>query len=461
MENKILKILSGFTFLLSVILLISFMISPIVGPDSGFYLAIGREFYSGKVYFHEIGIAYTPLSIITFGLPFLFDDAPSYQWHLLINVLINIGSSLVFYNLLKRISFNKSKNIFFVSVFVLLSFVFDGRHLMLEPLSVFFQLLALHFYLNYREHYTFKNLFLSAITICLAFLSKQYGVFVLLPIVVDIILNKKEKIKSILFLCGGMLLPLTLFFIYLSIYGVSFIEFIKFILGKGTEFDRGNGTAINVSIIYHLRDLLYFVLFNLYLLLIPVLLVLYFKVINTKKVFFTLLFLSSLTVLKFATYFHYFLYVLPYSLLLFAYLFSFNKNKKVNLFAYLLFGISFCFWILYIGSTTKKGNRAYISKQKEEINILNTYIPKKSKVYLDGPSPSLYYLCDFQSINLKNISFVFPDYFFPNSIANNMETGAYIVIPKKKQVTYENLLEEEFVKEIVLEKKEYVILRQK
>lgn len=461
MDNKILKILSGFTLLLSAVLLISFMVSPIIGPDSGYYLSIGREFYSGKVYFHEIGIPYTPLSIITFGIPFLFDDVPSYQWHLLINIIINIGSYLIFYNLLKRISSNKSRNIFFVSVFVLLSLVFDGRHLMLEPLSVFFQLLALYFYLNFREQYTFKNLFLSAIAICLAFLSKQYGLFILLPIVIDLILYKKEKLKSILLLCTGLLIPLMLFYIYLSSYGVGFVEFIKFILGKGTEFDRGNGTAINVSITYHLRDLLYFVLFNLYLLIIPILLILYFKVLNTKKVFFILLFLSSLTVLNFATYFHYFIYVTPYALMLFAYLFSFNKSKKVNLISYVLLGVSFCFWTLYVVSTVKKGNETYISKQQEEIKILNTYIPKKSKVYLDGPSPALYYLCDFQSINLKKISFVFPGYFFSKSIANNMKSGAYIVTPKNKQTTYENLLEEELVKEVVLGEKEYVILRQR
>ncbi|CAL2103433.1 conserved membrane protein of unknown function [Tenacibaculum sp. 190130A14a] len=461
MENKVFKILTGLTFLLSAVLLISFMVSPTIGLDSGFYLAIGREFYSGKVYFHEIGIAYTPLSIITFGIPFLFDDMPSYQWHLLMNVLITIGSSFIFYNLLKRISNNKSRNLFFVSAFVLLSFVFDGRHLMLEPLSVFFQLLALYFYLNFREYNTFKNLFLSGVTICLAFLSKQYGLFILLPIAADLILNKKEKLKSILLLSSGMLLPLILFFGYLSSYGVNLVEFIKFILGKGTEFDNGNGTAINASTISHFIELLYFILFNLYLLIIPVLLVLYYKVLDTRKVLYILLFLSSLTVLKFATYFHYFLYVVPYSLLLFAYLFSVSKNKKVNLLSYVLLGVSLCFWTLYIGLTLKNGNQAYISKQQEEIKILNTYIPKKSRVYLDGPSPALYYLCDFQSINLKKISFVFPDYFFPKSIASNMESGAYIVTPKKKQETYENLLQEELVKEVVLGGKEYVILRQK
>lgn len=461
MENKVFKILTGLTFLLSAILLISFMASPTIGLDSGFYLAICREFYSGKVYFHEIGIPYTPLSIITFGIPFLFDDMPNYRWHLLINVLITIGSSFVFYGILKRISSNKSRNIFFASIFILLSFIFDGRHLMLEPLSVFFQLLALYFYLNFREQDTFKNLFLSGITICLAFLSKQYGLFILLPIAADLILHKKEKLKSILLLSVGMLIPLVLFFGYLSSYGVSFIEFLKFLLGKGTEFDNGNGTAINASNTSHLIELLYFILFNLYWLVIPALLVLYIKVLDRKKLLFILLFLSSLIVLKFATYFHYFLYVVPYSLILFAYLFSFSNHKNVNLVSYILLGGSFCFWTLYIGLTLKNGNQSYINKQQEEIKILNSHIPEKSKVYLDGPSPALYYLCDFQSINLKRISFIFPDYFFPKSIANNMGSGAYIVTPMKKQETYENLLEEELVKKIVLGGKEYVILRQK
>jgi hypothetical protein len=435
-----------------------FFIYPVISLDTGFYLAIAKEVYEGKIYFHEIGIPYNPLSILAFGFPFLFDELPSYNWHLIINLLIMVGSSFIFYKILNRIDTHKYKSILFTLFYFFLTIVFDGRHLMLEPLSVFFQLVALLIYLNFKKSNRPLQAFFIGIFITLAFLAKQYGLFILIPIALDFLVFNKVKTKPILLIGLGLILPLAVFYFYLYSFGFTITEFIKTILGKGVELDVGNGTAINASLTSHLIEVFYFLIFNIYILLTPLLLIKFYKKLNAQIVLFLLLFLCSLSVLSFATYFHYFLYVIPYSLILFIYLLNQTNVSRYNKVSYVLFGFSTLLLCCYSFLAFGKQNAIQIEKQRLEQVTLNSVIPEKSKVYLDGPSPALYYLCNFRSINLKKIAYTFPGYFYPETLIKNLEAGSYLVVSEKKAQTYKDLVIDCEFKEIVLGNHNYTVI---
>lgn len=57
---------------------------PLLGPDSGYFLAMMRDFYSGKAYFTEIATIYNPLSQLWFDLPFIASAHPDLRLPFLI-----------------------------------------------------------------------------------------------------------------------------------------------------------------------------------------------------------------------------------------------------------------------------------------------------------------------------------------------------------------------------------------
>ncbi len=458
MSKKLFSFLFFFSIVVNVFLIISYLLFPIIGSDSGFYLSIARELYDGKIYFQEIGSSYNPLSIITFGIPFAFDDFPNYRWHLAINIIIVICSSFVFYKILKHISHQKYFNLFGASLFIILALVLDGKYVMLEPLSVFFQLLALYLYLQYLNNIETKKIFFIGLFICLSFLSKQYGLFIALPIGLDMLFRKFYSIKNIILISLGFLTPLVIFFIYLSLNGMGVTNFIMYILGKGVDLDTGYGTGIGTSFFSYPMDILYVVLFNLYIFVIPFLLIRYFNLLNEKKRLFIFLALTSLTVLVFANYWHYYQYIFPYWLLLFMYAFNNVKKTRERTYISIVLVLSFLFLTVY-STMSFKGKELIIKNQTETAKELMSVIKPKSEVYLDGLSPTYYYLCDYKSINLKKISFAFPGYFYPKTLIDNMKSKAYILTSEKDFIKYNDFLHGCSYKKLSIRGKKYIVIQ--
>jgi hypothetical protein len=458
MDKKIFTFLFYTVSFLCLILIFTYLRFPMVSADSGYYLAVARDLYAGNIYFLDIGISYNPLSIVTFGIPFLFDETPHYSWHLAINIIVVIASSIVFYKILEFISSIKIYNLFFTSLFVLLSLFLDGRYVLLEPLSVFFQLLALYSYLEFIKTSDVRKILLVGISICLAFLSKQYGLFIAIPIGVDFIMRKKFNLRHFFILILGFLIPLFLFFSYLFYNGVGFSSFIKYILGKGVELDMGNGTGINYSFSIFLLGFIYILKCNLYVLLIPILYIKNLRKLDDRRFLFPLLAMSSLVVLYFAGYVHYYQYIIPYCIIVFVYLFKEVRIRAQRALIGLLFGASLIF-ITY----TSVSDWEYIDLNRETnqevTSTLSEIIEPESKVYLDGLSPSFYYLCNFKSINLKSIGYSFSGYFFPKTILHNLTQGAYLIVSRNKFENYKNDIEEYSLEEITLANKEYIIIK--
>ena len=440
-----------------VFLSVSYLSYPLVGPDSGYYLATAREFYSGKVYFIDIATAYNPLAIIILGLPYLFSSHPDPRFSLIINLFVIWISAFVLYAILQKIKENKNENTFYALFFVLASLLLDGSYLMLEPISVFFQLIGLLFYLINKESFQNKYLVFAGIAIALSFFSKQYGLFILAPIGLDILINKNLIAKKISLLAVGFIIPLSLFYSYLSYNGASFSEFINYILGSGIHLDKGNGTGINYSLTTYLIGFGVFAIYNLYVLFIPILILKNRKSIDYKNLLFILLLPFSLLVLFSASYAHYFQYVLPYSLIAFAFLIATSK-VQINKYKDVIFLISILIMIsISVISFTRKQEK--IDLQEATLQQLSPVIPNKSEVYLDGISPAFYYLCDYKSIQLNKIGFTFPGYFFPNTIIQSMKKNSFLVVSKDAFFSYRSQVRSFSKKEITIDNQTFLVLK--
>ncbi len=446
-----------FVLFVIVFLSVSYLSYPLVGPDSGYYLSIAREFYSGNVYFIDIATAYNPLAIMVLGIPFLFSNHPDPRFSLMINLMVIWSSAFVLYSILQKIKDNKKEHIFYALFFVLGSLLLDGSHLMLEPLSVFFQLTGLLFYLKNKESNATKYLIFAGVAFVLSFLSKQYGLFILAPIGIDIIVNKNSIAKKIVLVSIGFLFPLALFYYYLSSNGASFLEFIQYILGKGIELDKGTGTGINYSITTYLIGFVVFLFYNLYVLFIPILFFKNRKNFDVKNGLFISIVPFSLLVLLSASYAHYFQYVLPYALIAFACLtktssIQISKYKDV---AFLISILIMC--TISLVSYSRKQNK--IALQEVTLQRLSSVIPRASKVYLDGISPAFYYLCDYKSLELNRIGFTFPGYFYPKTIIKNMEKNSYLVVSKDAYLSYRSQVSSFSKKEITINSQTFFVLK--
>lgn len=457
--TKTIFFFSCLIFILVVYNLYFFIKYPYLGTDSGFYLSVARDVYQGAQYFTEIASSYNPLSIVIIGMPFLFYDDPDARMFLLVNIIIMIFSTKILYNILKE-NFKNTKqiNILFSLIFFLGYLVFDGRYILLEPSSVMFQLLAFYLYLKSKTSQKLFFLFFVGFFISLSFYSKQFGLFLLIPIFMDILIYKNKWFIKLSVLTIGFILPILILFVYYANYGVSVGKYLLYILGKGIEFDKGIGTGSTIGMFDLFISMIYFILFNSYFLLIPIA---FFKLKEIRKkdsFIYVFTALSSLVVLYFASYFHYFLYILPFFIILTAYVFQYIKTQRHNLIFIGSLIISISLLIVYSFLSNNKSFEKY-NNQKETIVELQKIIPEKSKVYIVDPSKAYYFLGQFNSINSKKIGYCFPNYFYSKTICENLVKDSFVIISSEKLNEYKKYLKNYTLSEVIIENKKYAIIK--
>lgn len=435
-QNKVLQLASIGVFILNALLIVNFILYPIVSADSGYYLAIAREFYQGKTYFVDIGTIYNPLAILTIGLPFLFDSEPNIRYHILINIGIILACGYFFFKLSSYFLKKKDWNLLLTGFFILLLLYNDGRYVILEPLSVAFQLIALIFYLNYLKTHTIWHLFLMGISISLSFLAKQYGLFIILPIGLSMLMNKRALFIQIVVTTIGCLVPLVIFFLLIQNHSFIVSDFMQCLMGKGIQIDNGNGTGLELDWHSKLLFLLIFFATNLYLVLIPFYVN---RALNTKHFVLILTALvSSFSVLLFAFYQHYFIYVIPYLLLLFALIIDQTHTNFFHWKSTVLVGLSVGL-MAFSWASSFQSKREIYDTQLNYAKQLNQIVPRNAKVYLSGIMPSYYYSCRFNSIDSKTISYAFSGYLFKSTIVNHLDKGEYLVVSKDSYKAYQKV----------------------
>ena len=410
---------------ITIALLIVFFSFPFISYDGGYYLSVIREMYSGQEYFKDIASPYNPLALIVLGIPHKLMASPSFATHLAINIGAILGSGFILYKIIKLLLPQKSIALLLALLFVVTTLNFDGNLIMLEPISVMLQLIGCYCYIKVRDRENqYLMWFLFGCFTGFAFLAKQFALFILLPVGVDLMLQRKQFIQKCITMGLGLVFPILLFYLYYASLGTSLQEFISYILGKSVALDQGVGTGLIDKV--NTTNLINFLIAHIFVLWVP------FLLRNTplkQQLFFILLAIAPCSVLLFATYDHYFQYISPYFILLFAFALSLNSLEELKL--KLPFNATIIIamgMLLFLGF--KSGNRQIQDHKMQQAAaaIIKDNVPEKAAVYFCRLSPAYYYLGNYQSIQLNKIGFIYPEYFFPETVLNVIPSGAYLVL---------------------------------
>lgn len=393
--------------------------------DCGYYLSVARDMYRGNTFFTDIAVSYNPLGIVMLGLPYLFTENTTFAMHVFVNILFIILGSFVLFRILRRLKTSIHTALFFCLLYIAITLNYDGNIIMLEPFSVLFQLCGLYFFINVlEEKKVIQSIFLSGVFISLAFLSKQFGLFLLLPTGVYLLLNRTALIKRIAIFGLGVASPLVILYLFYAAKGVALMQYVSFILGKGVALDFGNGTGL-IDII-NTTGIVNFIIATIFLVLIPF----YLKKTTLQKseaLFYILLPISALSVFIFANYNHYFQYLTPYLIILFVVALNTSQQKLKPIINQIALIISVAMVVFLSLKTLKlqKRNSKYLMKG---LAIVEQEVPKGSTVFLSRISPAFYYLLDYKSISLDKIGYTFPEYYKTETILSNLSKGDYLIL---------------------------------
>lgn len=426
------RLLTKSLSILSIIILCGFCVTlinyyltyPYYGNDTGYYLSIVRELDEGNIYFKDIATSYNPLAIFVIGIPYFLFGLTKIHAPLIVNYIAISLSAFFLYKILRHLKLTRTWSLILVLLFILHMLLFDGGHIILEPITIMFQLISMKLYLQFRNSEKIKHLFFSGLFLGLAFLSKQYALFLLLPVFFDSFFIRKH-IKHLTFFVVAITLPVLFLGIYYLSIGTPLKTFFKYVLGLGVNYDEGLGSGQDYKFtFYRVKSILKL---NGYLFIIPLLLLTMSKKYYKESIFFILMGLSALSVFYFAAYRHYYQFLVPFFIILFGFILSRSDLNKKRLFISVLFLILAIYPYSQVGRNCRK-QKALSVRQQEDISVVKKVLKSNSEVYLSGPSPMYYYVAELESINLSEIGFTFPGFFSPERIVSNMQPGAYIVL---------------------------------
>lgn len=402
-----------------------------LSPDSGYYLKIASDLSSGLNFYGGINCSYTPLVLDFFSLPFYFDENVSVKVLYSIHVAQYLFIAIIFYKITAYFNNNSKARLFYTVLLISSLFIFEGIYILLEPLTLLFQLLAILFLMKSKENT--KILVIVGILVFLSFYSKQYGAFIIPGILFFIYkstLNLRQVIYKLILFGTGFIIPIVILSTYFWLErGLGIQIFLNQLFGLnalvGDDVVTGSGYSfrgLHMSLEHYIKFLPFIFFFIVFIPKIK-------KIkISTNSFFVLILLLSSYSVLKFAYYPHYFQFIAPYTVLLFACI-SNEIIKKNTLF----FG---ALGIVFFVTNTKQTIKTYNKEKEESISqnlntkIIGQLLKENTKVYLQGISPAHYFLNKFDSPNPKKLGYKFPEEMSPNFIVENLPKNSYIIANK-------------------------------
>jgi len=386
-----------------------------IGLDGGFYLAIARNLWEDGVNYYDFASSYNPLGIMLLGIPNLFFENPI-QLNYILYFFFIILDAILFYKICMLYRDNNIQSILFSSIFLLYTLILDGHLIILEPLQLFFIFLAI-IQLHKKKYISLGILFF------LAFLTKQYSLALALPIAFFIFQNNATILKKTfhLFLVISMAFITSTIFYFLFARQTDFMYFINRLLGHVPQMtdllSNQNGTGEGYSLSVFAKTSLK-VLIYCPLLFLPI-----FSIQRNKSnAFLILSFLSFSSVLIFASYFHYFILLLPWSLILL------HQNIEVEKLKYRwALSIVILAPTLFMLAKTVR-SKSIIATQEKEISFhLLSNIPKNSNVFIANSKMTQYALCDFNSIDNYKIGYTFPNVIKKDGVLGALKTGSYLI----------------------------------
>lgn len=397
-------------FGVSVVLLGVYLLSAFrstVNADAGYYLGAVELIHNGFVPYRDFKLGYTPLFFYLLQIPRWFmGPYPAYTVYMLFLYLIVFLDAVLLAVIVRKISNSVKWAWFSAIVFLILYYYLDGAYFVLEACSLCFGIASMLMLMN--EKRSVWRTILSGAFAAMAFLAKQYGILFVGVVGVLLLLSKvewKTRILNCLYATLGFCVVLALFVSLFMISGVGIDELMNAISGSG--YGRKAGAAYLEGVAKSLR------LFP-YLLFVPCL----FVGNKDKQMGLVIACLVALLVASLQFYFnvfpHYYIYVLPFVLVMSVLMWKRLRLLKVSRILLLLyFGMLFTSTVMPMQSVFKnskalvKHNLRLGQEQtaKELRQIVNSYDIKSTMCYW-GTLP-YYALCPLHPSAIEKYSFSF------------------------------------------------------
>lgn len=397
-------------FGVSVVLLGVYLLSAFRSPvnaDAGYYLGAVEMIHNGFVPYRDFKLGYTPLFFYVLQIPRWFMGAyPEYTIYMLFLYLIVFLDAVLLAVFVRKIS-NSVKWAWLSAIFFLtLYYYLDGAYFVLEACSVCFGLASMLMLMN--EKSSVWRTVLSGAFAAMAFLAKQYGILFVGVVGALLLLTKvewKTKILNCLYATLGFCVVLALFVSLFMISGFGVDELMNAISGSG--YGRKASASYLEGVAKSLR------LFP-FLLFVPCL----FVGKKDKRKGLVIACLVALIVASLQFYFnvfpHYFIYMLPFVLVMSVLMWKRMKLLKVPRTLLLLyFGLLFTSAVIPMQSVYKyskalwRQNLRFGQEQtaKELRQIVDSYDVKSTMCYW-GTLP-YYALCPLHPSAIEKYSFSF------------------------------------------------------
>lgn len=394
----------------SVFLLVAYLLAAFrayVNADAGYYLGTAELIHQGFVPYKDFSLGYTPLFFYALQIPRLFmGDYPCYAGYMLFLYLIVLLDSVLLAVMVKKITKSIKLAWFSGLVFLVLYYYLEGSYFILEAFSVCFGLVSILLLLG--EEVKFWRFFMAGAFSALSFLSKQYGLLFAGVIGVMMLMSDevwKKRLWNCLSAMLGFCMVLALFFLLFFISGLRPDALIDALSGSAY-----GGQSVKMYLDGLVRS---FKLFP-YLLFLSCL----FYKQNKTNMAMVLGCVAGLLLASLQFYYngfsHYFIYMLPFVLILNALLWKRLKSQKVSPMLFLLyFGVLFTAVALPMQGVYKNSNTLakhdYRKLQIETANqlrqISKTYNCKSALCYWN--TIQYYALCPFQPSAMEKYSFAF------------------------------------------------------
>ena len=405
--NKlVLLLLTG----MSVFLLVAYLLAAFrsyVNADAGYYLGTVELIHQGYVPYRDFSLGYTPLFFYALQIPRMFMGTyPVYYGYMLFLYLIVFADALLMALIVRKTT--KSVKLAWLSglVFLVLYYYLEGVYFILEAFSVCFGLASI--IVLWGEKSTFWRMFLAGLFSALSFLSKQYGLLFAGVIGIMLLLSDntwKKKLWNCLSALLGFCTVIALFFLLFFTAGLRPDELVEALSGSGY-----GGQSVNMYIEGVARSVRLFP----FLIFIPCL----FICKNKNNTTIIIGCLAGLLMASLQFYFnvfsHYFIYMIPFVLVLNALLWKKLRNHKLSS---VLFWLYFGMLFTAVAQPTQdvyKSSKALVKHNHQEAQtqtatqlrqIIQTYGCKSVLCYWN--TIQYYGLCPLNPPMMKKYGFSF------------------------------------------------------
>ena len=231
------RLLYVFLLTVSAFVLLAFLLSAfrsIVNADAGYYLGATELIREGYVPYRDFRLSYTPLFFYVLQVPRLMMGAfPDYTVYLLFLYIIAAFNAFLVYEIIYRIKRSVKFAWFSTLVFLLLYLYLEGTYFILETFSLCCGLAAM--VLLVGKQASFWRCFLAGVCCAFAFLSKQYGLLFAGFVGVFLLLSDdgwKERILNCSYALAGFCAVLMAFICLFVLSGLGLNDLISALSGS-------------------------------------------------------------------------------------------------------------------------------------------------------------------------------------------------------------------------------------